>query len=51
MGYELAGKTLGIVGLGLRGRQVAALGAAFRMRLLAWSRSLMDERARAVGAE
>ncbi len=51
LGVELAGKTLGIVGLGLRGRQVAALGAAFGMRLLAWSRSLTDERARATGAE
>jgi phosphoglycerate dehydrogenase-like enzyme len=51
LGHELAGKTLGIVGLGLRGRQVAALGAAFRMRLLAWSRSLTDERAGAAGAE
>jgi phosphoglycerate dehydrogenase-like enzyme len=51
LGYELAGKTLGIVGLGLRGRQIAALGAAFGMRLLAWSRSLTAERARAAGAE
>ena len=51
LGYELVGKTLGIVGFGLRGKQIATLGSAFRMRLLAWSRSLTDERARAVGAE
>jgi phosphoglycerate dehydrogenase-like enzyme len=38
-GFELAGKTLGIVGLGRIGRRVAELGAAFGMRVLAWSRS------------
>jgi len=36
---ELAGKTLGIVGFGRIGRRVGELGAAFRMRVLAHSRS------------
>jgi phosphoglycerate dehydrogenase-like enzyme len=38
-GFELAGKTLGIVGLGRIGLRLAELGAAFGMDVLAWSRS------------
>jgi phosphoglycerate dehydrogenase-like enzyme len=38
-GFELAGKTLGIVGLGRIGARVAELGAAFGMHVLAWSPS------------
>jgi phosphoglycerate dehydrogenase-like enzyme len=38
-GFELAGKTLGIVGLGRIGLRLAELGSAFGMRVLAWSRS------------
>lgn len=34
-GLELAGKTLGVVGIGNTGRRVAALGAAFGMTVLA----------------
>ncbi|HPU54124.1 MAG TPA: hydroxyacid dehydrogenase [Burkholderiaceae bacterium] len=34
-GRELAGKTLGVVGIGHTGRRVAALGAAFGMTVLA----------------
>jgi len=34
-GRELAGKTLGVVGIGNTGRRVAALGAAFGMTVLA----------------
>ena len=37
-GSELAGKTLGVVGLGNVGGRVARLGAAFGMRVLGWSR-------------
>jgi len=37
-GFELAGKTLGVVGLGRIGLRVAELGAAFGMRVLGWSR-------------
>lgn len=38
-GGELAGKTVGILGLGHVGRRVAALCGAFGMRVLGWSRS------------
>lgn len=38
-GGELAGKTIGIVGLGAVGRRVAALCLAFGMRVLAYKRS------------
>jgi phosphoglycerate dehydrogenase-like enzyme len=38
-GFELAGKTLGVVGLGRIGVRVAELGSAFDMRVLGWSRS------------
>ncbi len=39
LGRDLAGATLGIVGLGAIGQAVAARAAAFGMRLLGWSRS------------
>jgi phosphoglycerate dehydrogenase-like enzyme len=47
----LAGKTLGILGLGHLGTQVARIGAAFGMRVLAWNRNLGAERAAQAGAE
>ncbi len=37
-GIELAGKTLGIVGLGATGREMARLASAFGMRVIGWSR-------------
>ena len=47
----LHGKTLGIIGLGRVGQHVGRLGAAFGMRVLAWSPTLDDARAAAGGAE
>ena len=47
----LHGKTLGIVGFGGVGRHVARLGAAFGMRVLAWSPRLTDARAASEGVE
>lgn len=39
----LQGRTLGIVGLGRIGREIAHRGQAFGMKIVAWSRSLSDE--------
>ncbi len=49
-GLGLQGKTLGLMGLGRLGSQVAAVGKAFRMNLIAWSQNLTDERAAENGA-
>ena len=50
MTQVLHAKTLGIVGLGRVGQHVAKLGAAFGMRVLAWSPRLTDTAATAAGA-
>ena len=50
IGEDLAGKTLGIVGLGNIGAQVAKVGLAFGMQLIAWSQNLTREAAAAAGA-
>lgn len=50
MGRDLHGLTLGIVGLGRIGTQVARLARPFGMEILAWSRSLTPERAAEAGA-
>ncbi len=47
----LIGKTLGLVGLGAIGQQVAQIGNAMRMRVVAWSPHLTPERASDHGAE
>jgi len=51
VGIGLEGKTLGIIGLGNIGGQVAEVARAFHMRLIAWSQNLTEERAAACGAE
>ncbi len=51
VGVDLSGKTLGILGLGRLGSIVARYGAAFDMRLVAWSANLTAERAAECGAE
>jgi len=50
LGVELAGKTLGILGLGRIGNRIAAFGKFLSMRVLAWGPTLTDERAAASGA-
>jgi phosphoglycerate dehydrogenase-like enzyme len=47
----LNGKTLGVVGLGKLGAQVARIGQAFGMRVAAWSRNLTQERCDECGVE
>ena len=44
-GVDLAGKTLGLLGLGNLGGAVARVGNAFDMDVIAWSQNLTDERA------
>lgn len=48
---ELAGKTLGIVGIGNIGRRVARLAAAFGMRVLAYDKYVPDDEVQRRGAE
>lgn len=48
---SLAGRTLGLVGLGRLGQRMARIGTAFDMKVIAWSPHLTAERAAAAGAE
>lgn len=50
VGVELAGKTVGVVGLGGIGTRVAQLCGALGMRVLAWTRSPSTERLSEAGA-
>src|SRR5207302_6637532 len=50
IGWGLKGKVLGLLGLGRLGSQVAHVGKAFGMEIIAWSQNLTDERAAAAGA-
>lgn len=50
IGPELAGRTLGILGLGKLGRRMAAIACAFEMDVIAWSENLRPEDAEAAGA-
>jgi phosphoglycerate dehydrogenase-like enzyme len=50
VGRVLAGKTLGVIGLGRLGSHMARYGRALNMELLAWSQNMTPEKARAAGA-
>ncbi|HEX6510882.1 MAG TPA: NAD(P)-dependent oxidoreductase, partial [Chloroflexota bacterium] len=50
LGRSLRGKTLGVLGLGRVGREVARIAQAFGMKILAWGPTLTQERASASGA-
>ena len=49
-GFILAGKTIGLIGLGRIGAQMAGYCNALGMRVVAWSQNLTDERALSAGA-
>jgi len=49
VGDGLADKTLGVLGLGRLGSQVARVGAAFGMNVAAWSQNLTEARCAVVG--
>jgi len=51
IGSGLAGKVLGVVGLGKVGTRVAAVGLAFGMQVIAWSQNLTAEKAAEVGVK
>jgi phosphoglycerate dehydrogenase-like enzyme len=51
VGDDLSGKTLAVLRLGNIGREVARIGLAFGMNVIAWSENLTPERAVAAGAE
>lgn len=51
VGTELAGSTLGIVGLGRIGRRIAHYGLAFGMTVIAWSQNLTPEDAASAGVQ
>ncbi|HEY2989281.1 MAG TPA: D-2-hydroxyacid dehydrogenase family protein [Candidatus Binatia bacterium] len=50
LGYVLRGKTLGILGLGRAGSEVARIAVAFGMNVIAWGPTLTKERAEKSGA-
>jgi phosphoglycerate dehydrogenase-like enzyme len=50
LGSNLRGKSLGVVGLGNVGKEVARIGVAFDMKVIAWSQNLTEEKAGAAGA-
>ena len=51
LGEELAGKTLGLLGLGRVGSAVGIIGQAFGMNVIAWSQNLTAERAEEKGVQ
>lgn len=51
VGMDMHGKTLGVLGLGKLGTQVATIGRAFGMKVMAWSQNLTPEACLASGIE
>jgi phosphoglycerate dehydrogenase-like enzyme len=50
VGADLRGKTLGVLGLGRIGSEVARIATAFRMNLIAWSQNMTPQAAESVRA-
>jgi phosphoglycerate dehydrogenase-like enzyme len=50
VGTEIRNKTLGVIGLGRIGSEVAKVGNAFGMKVVAWSENMTAERAGECGA-
>lgn len=50
VGVTLAGKTLGLLGLGRTGKRMAEYATVFGMEVVAWSQNLTEEAATAAGA-
>ncbi|MGH8435709.1 MAG: D-2-hydroxyacid dehydrogenase family protein, partial [Pseudomonas sp.] len=51
LGIDLAGKQLGVLGLGRLGTRVARVARAFDMNVVAWSANLDDARCEAAGVQ
>jgi phosphoglycerate dehydrogenase-like enzyme len=51
IGIDLAGKTLGLLGLGKIGQFIGRYATAFKMRVIAWSQNLTAEKAAQRGVE
>ena len=51
IGHRIAGKTLGLLGLGRLGSAVARVGLAFGCKAIAWSQNLTTEKAAEQGVE
>lgn len=49
IGTDLRGQTLGIIGLGRHGANVASFAKAFGMNVIAWSQNLTEERCAELG--
>jgi phosphoglycerate dehydrogenase-like enzyme len=50
VGGDLYGRTLALMGLGNIGSAMARIGAAFGMKIIAWSQNLTEEKAATAGA-
>jgi len=50
VGADLRGKTLGVLGLGRIGSEVARIGKAFGMNVIAWSENMTPQAAETAGA-